>query len=400
MNPAKITQSLNREADRVAGPGLDVDQVIARAGQIRRSRRTRASAVIGAVVVAVAVPLGITALDAGGSPSPAPAPATQGPSPSSAAPSPKPPSLTSIPLGPRPAHSYVVMGVLHDADGTTHRLPAGLGNRLADITPYLGGYLTSNAETSTVTLYDGAGKVTKSGTGASGFVTTSDGVETAYVMDGKLYSNPGSGMASGDGLVGPVPAGTQLIGYLSGGVLYETGAHTPSGGPELALSGGGSLGHDLDSLTYVNTTYDADDLVSGIIDPQGNGTGVGAVISVRSHKTLWTSSEWDPTAFSYDGKYVAATRLGTSDSGQVAILDAATGHVLATKDLGSMGFATAGDVAFDDNGNVLLVAQQEPDGKMAILRLSPEGRLDRATALAGGLQTDSETPLVIPAGPQ
>lgn len=60
-----LSQTLARQAERFAqrGNALELDQVISRAGEIRRGRRMRASMVMAAVVLAVAVPVGITALN-------------------------------------------------------------------------------------------------------------------------------------------------------------------------------------------------------------------------------------------------------------------------------------------------------------------------------------------------
>ncbi|HET6154685.1 MAG TPA: hypothetical protein VFE15_17215 [Marmoricola sp.] len=398
-----LNDALTRQADRFVtdgGTNLDLDQVLARAGEIRRGRRLRASLVMAAVVLAVAVPVGITNLLGNDDSSDPTAPTTQGPS---VPPSPSPTAtkapartisaLSRIPLGAKPDHSYVELGIIHDVDGTTTQLPAAASDRLAGITPYLGGYLVANGDTSTVTLYDGSGKVVKSGPGSSYFVTTSDGVETAYVMDGKLYSNSGSGMGNGDGAVGPVPAGASPIGYLPGDLLlYETGKATAAGAPELALTSG-DLGHDLDSLSTVKATDDINDRVGGIAH------GRGTVFSLTTHRAVWSSPDWEPVAFSNDGRFVAAVNLSDDDPRKIAILDADNGRPVASADLGAKDVEVNAGPVFDDSGNLLVVAL-EASGKEAILRLSPDNRLDRATSIVGGLQSDNETPLVIPAGPQ
>src|SRR5690606_21313117 len=61
----ELTATLRRQADRYAAAGgtdLGLDQVLSRAGEIRRGRRMRATMVMAAVVVALAVPVGITTL--------------------------------------------------------------------------------------------------------------------------------------------------------------------------------------------------------------------------------------------------------------------------------------------------------------------------------------------------
>lgn len=392
----QLTRTLNARAESYADHGgehLELYSVLARAGEIRRGRRMRASIVMAAAVLAVAVPVGITALD-GGPDKPAPIATSPTPTPT---PTPTHPNaLSQLPLGPRPDHSYVELGVLHNTDGSTRRLPGNTYLRLSGITPYLGGYLIGNGDAETVTLLDGNNKVVKTGPGSANFVTTPDGVETAYVMNGTLYSNPGSGMASGDGRVGPVAFGGQPVGYLQQGLLYETGKTTASGAPQLAVTGGGSVGHDLDSLTMLNATDETNDRVAGT-----TADGQGRVISVKTHRVLWTSQIWQPIAFDLTGKYVSAIDQGPQGPRmKIAILDAATGRVVASADLGSRGLYFSGG-SFDDSGNLLAIAQEQDTGNVAMLRLSPAGRLDRATRVIRGLmQSDNETPLVIPAGPQ
>ena len=65
VNDRDLTTTLNRRADdfaRLGGNDLDLSQVVSRAGEIRRGRRMRASMMMAAVVVAVAVPVGITVI--------------------------------------------------------------------------------------------------------------------------------------------------------------------------------------------------------------------------------------------------------------------------------------------------------------------------------------------------
>lgn len=390
----QLTRSLSAQADAFAehgGAPVELSSVLARAGEIRRGRRMRASIVMAAAVLAVAVPVAITSLD-GGPDKHAPIATSPTPTPTPTVPA---GGLARIPLGARPDHSYVDQGVVHNSDGSTQRLPAGSFFRIAAITPYLGGYLIASSDQDIVTLYDGANKAVKSGRGSTFFATTSDGVETAYVMNGRLFSNPGSGMASGDGAVGPVGVSGRPVGYLQQGLLYATGKLKPSGAPELVLTGGASVGHDLDSLTTLTAADDINDRVAGL-----TGSSQGRVISVKTHRTLWSSPDWMPVAFDYSGKYVAAVDISTQGASRIAILDAATGAVIASADLSAKGL-TFNSPVFDDSDNVLVVAQQQDDGSRAILRLTPAGQLDRATRVVGGaLSSDNETPLVIPTGPQ
>ncbi|MCW2854442.1 MAG: hypothetical protein JWR52_57 [Marmoricola sp.] len=400
----QLTRTLSDRADAYVEDGgapVELSSVLARAGEIRRGRRLRASLVMAAVVLAVAVPVGITVLDdqpGDGHPSPAGQPTgvvsptttpSPAPTPTPTEPAALPDAVARVPRGPAPDHSYISEGVLHNSDGSTRRLP--WFTSLDVVTPYLGGYLVANEQTGIVSLYDGAGTVVKSGPGSPEFVTTSDGVETAYVMNGTLYSNPGSGMASGDGAVGPVdPSTGRPIGYLpGGGLLYVKKTDTVTGAPTYAVAGGASATPNVDWLSGVSHTDDLDNLVAG------GANGIGMVISLTTHKTLWSSPVWDPVAFSYDGKYVAAMNTQTTDT--VAILDARTGRVVASTN--GMGVEAKPGPVFDDTGNLLFIGVQSKDEGQAILRLTPGGKLTRSTAVV--LPHGSEEfQFTFPVGPQ
>ena len=82
MGDNELTSTLAREAERFTtrhGGDVSIEQVMARAGEIRRGRRMRATMVMAAVVLAAAVPVGITVLNPGSDsnkPTPAAAPNT------------------------------------------------------------------------------------------------------------------------------------------------------------------------------------------------------------------------------------------------------------------------------------------------------------------------------------
>ncbi|MCW2755152.1 MAG: hypothetical protein JWQ32_2563 [Marmoricola sp.] len=405
----QLTRTLTAQAQAYVehgGAPVELTSVLARAGEIRRGRRLRASLVMAAVVLATAGTIGVTTLARGGSTTPVP-PIADSPSTS---PSPTAPAdgLARIPLGPRLDHSYFELGVLHNSDGSTRQLPFSASNGLTAITPYLGGYLVANdRQAGNVSLYDGSGKVVASGPGSSRFVTTSDGVETAYTMNGRLYSNPGSGMASGDGAIGRIASGGWPLGYLQSGLLLRTGSVAAGGTPQLELVGGGQVPSAIQALSEITAADDVNDVAAGI-----TVTGEGQVVSAKTDRPLWSSVTWVPDAFDGVGKYVAASdtvRHGTrgqmSDgyATKIAILDVSSGHVIASADLAGKGLRVVGSPVFDDSENLIAVVRQT-NGVEAILRLSPTtGRLDRATRLVDdhlGTQPYHETQLVIPVGPQ
>ncbi|MFL6108151.1 MAG: hypothetical protein ACJ72L_14410, partial [Marmoricola sp.] len=125
-----LTDTLNKRADdfsRLGGHDLDLAQVVSRAGEIRRGRRMRASIVMAAVVVAIAVPVGITALGQND-------PAHKQTSPPTSQPS---PDHSRIVLGDPTAGAKPSLGVIRNGawqrpSGTVD-LPPAYGDALATL---------------------------------------------------------------------------------------------------------------------------------------------------------------------------------------------------------------------------------------------------------------------------
>src|SRR3954471_3826631 len=110
-----LTQRLAREAegfDRRGGSPLHIEQVLERAGEIKRGRRLRATLVMAAAVLAIAVPTIVVA--SGGQR------ASEGPTPAHAVKKDLSPlRLTGLEQGGAPSLGYVVDGVLHQDDAST-----------------------------------------------------------------------------------------------------------------------------------------------------------------------------------------------------------------------------------------------------------------------------------------
>src|SRR5690242_4049212 len=82
IDPAdnELTSTLTREAERFSAThpaGLSMETVMERAGEIRRGRRMRATMVMAAVVLAIAVPVGATVLNNGSNRETPPGPAQE-----------------------------------------------------------------------------------------------------------------------------------------------------------------------------------------------------------------------------------------------------------------------------------------------------------------------------------
>src|SRR4051794_14159466 len=108
-----LTERLAREAgefERRGGTALHLDQVLDRAGEIRRGRRLRATLVMAAVVVAVAAPAALLATHRDVSPEPTPAAPTKVDT--------SPVTLEGLDRGRNPSAGWMQGKVWHGPDGS------------------------------------------------------------------------------------------------------------------------------------------------------------------------------------------------------------------------------------------------------------------------------------------
>ncbi|MBA2464875.1 MAG: hypothetical protein H0V42_07870, partial [Nocardioidaceae bacterium] len=201
-----------------------IDSVKDRARGIQRRRRT-VGAAVAAVVLAVAVPVGINV--AGISQSAAPMPANPSPSvvesvdtrPPTETPTPNrrdrpiPADGTAAPRGDAPSIAYLSGSTLHLPEGSTR----DLGRAYDSITPYQGGYVGFTYRDGIIRFLDANGGVRDEVSG-TGPVIAPDGVGLAYTAtvrdstDVVLTSTDGSRTP----LMASVGPGTvQLVGFTA-----------------------------------------------------------------------------------------------------------------------------------------------------------------------------------------
>src|SRR4051812_42343256 len=109
-----LNEHLTREADqfvRRGGTELDLAQVLDRAGEIRRGRRLRATLVMAACVLAIAVPTIVVASNHDSTDRPTPARRVEK--------NVSPLELSGLEQGRAPHTGYVVDNAWHATDGTT-----------------------------------------------------------------------------------------------------------------------------------------------------------------------------------------------------------------------------------------------------------------------------------------
>jgi len=385
----RLTDSLHRRADAFSPESVDMARIVHRARGIRRRRRTAVTALAAAAVAVVAVP---TALTLGGGPQAGntPGPAHSGtatasvpqtpqttptttppptPPTSPASPTPTAQPLSDIPMGSPLEVTYLHDGTVHYAGGGTAQLP-GDPKGVSGFTPYHGGWLVVDEDANTITQYDNAGKVVRSGHNGALAVSGAT-TQTAYQMDSTIRI--GTPMGEGEQTV---PAHTGgLVGLLSSGVVYNDG--------KVMLTDGSGKTRQVQGLVYAQTTYVPGDLVGGFVsDGHGTGPVEGGVVSAKTGAVLW-HNEWLPLAFSQDGKYVAAVPAGDNgDSGAVAILDAAKGTVVAQMPLvDNRRYLHDRTVLFGQDDSALFPVDDN-SGRETVVRLATDGTVTRATPIA------------------
>lgn len=366
-----LTDTLTREATRFAeahGTGLSVDSVIARAGEIRRGRRLRASLVMAAVLAAVAIPAGIVIAGEGGPAKPV-QPLSHGDHS----------ALTLGPLttGPEPKTGYAHAGVLYPA-----KFPLGSGGTPTLLARIDGGYLVARkvagTEQSRVHFIgdDGTrlavawpiqGGFAVSPQGNVGVFAEPDGTVMAVQDAGSRYFAIGRipGVDQNVALTAVAVAGENCSGrseadtcdiYVNDvGVSQSTWVLSPHATPHPDQS--------FRRTTALSSTGDK----AGFVDTNG---GCSAVENRRSSVQWETCDHW-LTSFSPSGARLLAAPANSDGLGDAAmsVLDARTGDATLTLDAGR--HATIMSTQWEDDTHVLV--DLFAGGRWAVLRIGLDG---------------------------
>lgn len=368
----ELTRTLEREADRFArteAAPVSLDGVLARAGEIRRGRRLRATLAMAAVVLAVAVPVGIKVLD---DPAAAPRPPVPAGPPDSA-----PLSLDNLATGKAPKIAYAEGSTLHDPDGGTF----DLGARPSYLARFDGGVLIGADDRVRVQGVSGNSTATRPLSG--GFAVSPDGHVAAFAQpDGTIVAVQGeNGEFTDLGRITGAGTGSLEVAALDAGcdraldacTVYvnqrdensQVWAVSPKTGP--SVDGRGLL-----TLVDVNrrdlfagyTKVTDQGSCSGLVDPDGSVT--------------WSTCKHRFFSFSPDGKrLVGAGPYGDgAGDGQVAVLDTADGTT--GLELSTTTAAVVTQTRWEDDSHLLAVVLQ--GDRAAVLRIGLDGRREYAVA--------------------
>lgn len=393
MSPAQhnpeqdLTNTLARQAERLAqhGSPLELDQVISRAGEIRRGRRMRASMVMAAVVLAVAVPVGITTLSEND-----PTKQDQKP-PFAATPTPKddrPIGIGGYTVGSTPKTGYTLDGTLfHNGQKTD----IGAGN-VSYLEKMTGGFLIGQSDASGATTVTTGRFIADDGTVSDQtWALSTNFVASAGGNVGALVETDGTVIAVENG------RGTQA-GNLPSTSTYKTVAVDGESCPN-------------DCIIWVVETDETPGVWrivpgvppekvterDGLMTVDGNGNyirqiayddaegGTYAYFDAQDRQ-VWQTSTYSPRAFSPDGKYLSAgPQYRDGNESQVTILDSTTGKPVT--DLKTAAVSTGGmntsvfETAWEDNNHLLATVTNGED--YAVVRVDLNGAREYAVAKDG-----------------
>jgi hypothetical protein len=399
MNPAdktpdQLTHTLQRQADRFAASGgasLDLEQVVSRAGEIRRGRRMRASMVMAAVVLAVAVPIGVTALGADSTKPKEPTPATK--------PDNSDIGLGDLKTGKEPKSGYLDGKTLITPDGT--KIQLGDIGEPSEIARLSGGFLVStfdpdNGKMTARFLGDDGVSSPQTWPVEGGFAVSKEGNVGAFVQpNGTVIAVQDAGSRPTE--LGKLPAGgtysaAAVDGENCSGRSEETGctvyaddnsstpgvwAITPHTAAEPAFP-------KFRKLNDISVDGSAAGLVSASDD--GSCSEVRDVEDVQ----LFETCDYSLTSFSPDGKYVLAgpAYLDGPGDGQLAVLDANTGHVVL--ELGTAENGLVQQLIWEDDTHLLTTVYEA--GQWAVERIEINGYREYATKKAADVDDSYSSP--------
>lgn len=345
--------------------GTPMSDVVATAGRIRRARRIRAGVATAVVVGALASPF---LVDAARSPDASTDPA--GPSTTEV---PPPPRLQDLAPGAPPAIRWIDGGDVVASDGTRVSLPF---DDVTRATPYLGGFLVARFGDPRLVLLDDRGREVwrRCTTGALG--VSDDGSRTAYTTVGCGGGDPvlhvGPTLGTDDEWTAPVPlADGAPVGLLDDGVVVASMNTAP---PALVRPDG--TARSLDRLGVAAAVNEPLGLVSGNLAGSAERNRTGAVVDAGTGEVLWSEKDWQLDDFSPDGSSVVGVELDGTGT-RWGVFDARTGEQL--HELATPAGLQIWQVAWEDADHLLLATTQ--DGAEAIVRVSLDGDLERATEL-------------------
>jgi len=400
-----LSSTLARQAEQFArrgGADLDLGQVVSRAGEIRRGRRMRATMAMAAVVLAVAVPVGVTVLND----------ATTPHKPDPAAPADTSPiSLANLDVGAEPRNGYALGTQLHDGAGTAISLAAAVDEteRSAnEIVRINGGFLVKRVTEKyklEVTFLADRGAPAQSWSSTFGFAVSPEQNVGAFVQpDGTVIAVQGGGETAvtvGRVVKPYVPGQSQsLNGFRA---VAMTGEDCSEGGSCAVYVQQNQTG---DGLWVVRPGQEPTKVHPGILslaDVSADGTVAGPVSAtddgscseLRSVEdgVLWKTCDLGFRTFSPDGSHLLARgpyASGMGD-GQMLILDVQAQEPVL--DLRTEGEAIVYSAIWEDDEHVLAIVFEK--GRWAVVRFGLDGAREYALAPVADPNGDFVVPFTL-----
>jgi hypothetical protein len=385
------------EFDRRGGSPLDISQVLDRAGEIKRGRRMRATMVMAAAVLAVAVPTTLIATK-GHTDKPV-TPAHHAKIDTS------PLSLDGLKRGKSPVVGYVDVrdNRFNVANGSTG-LSVGTGTITA-VAPISGGVVvavrSSEGETAATFVNDQGGTIPGQGWPMDGsrFAVSEDGKSAAFVApDGTPVVIFDEGRTFQP--LPQIPAGSGFEPVaVTGAECADSGANTcevlvTSHGKKPQTWVSTSTGHvgEYEQMSNVVDAFEGK-LVAGFTEITDSGScSVVESLEDLEQGSAWTTCDHSFGDFSPDGKHLSAYpayRDGPGSS-EFAVLDANTGTVVL--DLHTTQDAFVQTAVWEDAEHLLAVVGE--GRQAAILRIGLDG--SREYAVPPTATEPYETPFVLP----
>ncbi len=380
----RLSRVLHDRAGDVSGSPLGLDDVRRSARAIRRRRRA-VTGLVAAAVVAVAVPVGLTAAGGPDADRPVPPAATSpsgGPTTASDTPTAtptaagrrdvRPLTVEGAPAG-EPAKIGYLRGSTYVGPDRKQDLPAAYDT----VAPYRGGWLAVQRRQGTpyVVEIDASGTVVSSQKGGDRIVVSDDGVEVSWVADGRIFLDTTNGHSeSPQSIALPKGADASPVGFIgAGSVIARVGGPDPSfwvtdfsthqelQGHLLAVT----ATNEQRGLLGVETSYNHND-----------GTSCWAVRTNRGGDREPKSCDWTVTSFSTDGAHLVGYPSGVDGLGSpvVALADAGTFDVTMRFEREGNGDTSVSDVAWEDASHVLASLYEK--GTWHLVRLGLDGGIE------------------------
>jgi hypothetical protein len=386
-NP-ELNDRLTHEAGQFyarGGTDLDIGQVLDRAGEIRRGRRMRATILMAACVLAIAVPTALVATRGHEKP-------TQLAHPSRVDTSPL--TLHGLEQGAAPSKGYLVGHDWHSPQGAGIDL-SGLADPISEIARFKGGFLVATQDggglTANVLTDDGTitgearpmeGGFAVSDTGdAAGFVTP-DGTAFLVTADGthrfmQVRRGTGFDAIAVSGVCTGTPADQDPC-----AVWVQSSGRKPE---SWFVTSNASSTARSEYLKLADVR--AGERAAGLTEARDDLTTCSAVEAPGLDAPGWRTCGFEMVAFSPDGRHLLAKPDGDGlGPTGLAVYDADKGEQLLALTVADQGYVR--QMVWEGNSHVLATVYQK--GQWAIVRIGLDG--SREYAVPPVAATDDVTP--------